>query len=358
MYVIGLLFFHSYKSSSGISASSAENGADVDYKTHVTLKTEINYPTLATSTSFDLRTCTEYDKQFTGTFEDNLKKIENLKFPEADKWITALGLDNVISGDISRDIPKLPVLVTAATPRYFDISQGLIKTVHEILLPKYPELKFIYYSLGLNADQVDRLRRYCRCEVRDFEAIPGLPFHARRYQIYAFKPIIVAKVFQEYGHVFWADTSVRFLSSDLEEPLRYLKQSKMLYFTYGTDMTIGQHTLIQTFNYFKEHPCPYGAFGEVESGNTGFYDSHETRVVVKKWLSCALIEDCIAPRGHKKRCTQPKSTITGTCHRYDQSALGIMLRRLHHDRNDYPNVTTPFKFLTVKREHRVNYLPR
>ena len=229
--------------------------------------------------------------------------------------------------------------------------------MHEVLLPKYPELKFIYYSLGLHVDQVERLRRHCRCEVRDFEAIEGLPPHARKYGIYAFKPIIVAKVFQEYGNVFWVDTSVRFLSNGLEEPMQYLKNTSLLYFTYDANMTIGQHTMIKTFNYFKEHPCPYGSFGETESGNTGFYDSHVSRVIVKKWLSCALIEECIAPRGHTKRCTNHKSTVTGSCHRYDQSALGIMLRRLYHDRNDYPNVRKPFKFLTVMREHRINYLP-
>ena len=355
---MGLVMFYSSHSNTSNMTPGEGQHTNGDHKySHATLMTEINYPTLPSTVKFDLRNCTESDRQFSGTFEENLRKIENLKFPEADKWVKALGLDTLLSRNRSRAVPRLPVLVTAATPRYFDISQGLIKTVHEVLLPKYPDLKFIYYSLGLRSDQVERLRRYCRCEVRDFEAIQGLPLHARKYQIYAFKPIIVAEVFQEYGHVFWVDTSVRFLSNDLKEPLRYLKQSKFLYFTYGADMNIGQHTMIQTFSYFKEHPCPYGSFGEVESGNTGFYDSHVTRVVVKKWLSCALIEDCIAPQGHKKRCTQPKSTVTGTCHRYDQSALGIMLRRLYHDRNDYPNVTTPFKFLTVKRENRVNYLP-
>ena len=33
------------------------------------------------------------------------------------------------------------------------MSQGLIKSVHEKLLPKYPGLKLIYYDLGLSNDQ-------------------------------------------------------------------------------------------------------------------------------------------------------------------------------------------------------------
>ena len=87
--------------------------------------------------------------QFHGTFEQNLRKLKNLKFPDADEWIEKLRLDE----KRPRDVPSLPVLVTAASPSFFDVSQGVIKTVHEKLLPKYPDLKMIYYGLGLSGDQ-------------------------------------------------------------------------------------------------------------------------------------------------------------------------------------------------------------
>ena len=86
---------------------------------------------------------------FRGTFDQNLRKLKNLKFPEAEKWIERLGLDK----KRSRVIPSFPVLVTGASSGFFDISQGVIKTVHEKLMPKYPDLKFIYYGLGMNEDQ-------------------------------------------------------------------------------------------------------------------------------------------------------------------------------------------------------------
>ena len=97
----------------------------------------------------DTRSCLEDEKQFTGTFQDNLIKLNNLRFPEADKWIDRLGLDN----ERTRDIPSLPVLATAASSGFFDVSQGLIKSVHEKILPRYPGLKLIYYDLGLTDDQ-------------------------------------------------------------------------------------------------------------------------------------------------------------------------------------------------------------
>ena len=93
--------------------------------------------------------CLEMEKQFSGTFRDNLIKLNHLQFPEADKWIDRLGLNKKRTWEV----PALPVLATAASSGFFDVSQGLIKSVHEKLLPKYPGLKLIYYDLGLSNDQ-------------------------------------------------------------------------------------------------------------------------------------------------------------------------------------------------------------
>ena len=103
----------------------------------------------------DTRSCLEEEKQFNGTFQDNLIKLNNLRFAEADKWIVTLGLDK----KRAREIPSLPVLATAASSGFFDVSQGLIKSVHEKLLPRYPGLKLIYYDLGLTDGQRQKVIR-------------------------------------------------------------------------------------------------------------------------------------------------------------------------------------------------------
>ena len=101
------------------------------------------------SVTMDTRSCLEEEKQFNGTFQDNLNKLNSLRFPEADEWIDRLGLNK----ERAREVPSLPVLATAASSGFFDVSQGLIKSVHEKLLPRYPGLKLIYYDLGLTNDQ-------------------------------------------------------------------------------------------------------------------------------------------------------------------------------------------------------------
>ena len=164
-------------------------------------------------------------------------------------------------------------------------------------------------------------------------------------------------MFQEFGHVWWADASVRFTTNDLDGPVQYLKQTGSLFFTYDKTLSVAKHTVLQTFNYFEEHPCPYNEFGEIEAGNIAFYDKHVSRIILRNWVSCALIQDCIAPPGSHTGCSRVSQTV-GSCHRYDQSILSIILRRLYHDQNDYPLVEKPFKIVKVMRGSRVNYLPK
>lgn len=41
---------------------------------------------------------------------------------------------------------------------HYKRSQGFVKSVHEVLLPKYPDLKLIFYDLGLTRQQYNIVR--------------------------------------------------------------------------------------------------------------------------------------------------------------------------------------------------------
>lgn len=167
-------------------------------------------------------------------------------------------------------------------------------------------------------------------------------------------------VYQEFGHVWWVDASVRFVSSDLQLPVKYLREYNILFFTYDKVHNIALHSYRTMFNYFSEDPCLYKTFGEVEAGNVAFRKSHVADVVLRQWVSCALDIDCIAPASATKNCGkmlvgEMSDALIGHCHRYDQSALSIILRRLYHKQNDYPLVTTPFRVTELQRRDKVQY---
>ena len=54
-------------------------------------------------------------------------------------------------------LTKFPVLVTAASSGHFKVSEGLLKSIHEILIPKYGEIRIVYYDMGLSSDQVAKV---------------------------------------------------------------------------------------------------------------------------------------------------------------------------------------------------------
>ena len=92
-------------------------------------------------------------------FENTL--VENLhvlsKYPRgiADQYLHLM--------DHNRTTPKqmvtsFPVIVTAANSAFYGVTQGLLKSIYDKLLPKYKDkIKVIYYDMGLNSNQHDEV---------------------------------------------------------------------------------------------------------------------------------------------------------------------------------------------------------
>lgn len=166
-------------------------------------------------------------------------------------------------------------------------------------------------------------------------------------------------LYQEFGYVWWVDASIRFITDDFELPLKYVREHGILFFTYDVSVNVAYHTHVQMFKYFSEDPCLYKNIGEIEAGNLVFRKSNVTDIVLRQWAACALVEGCISPAKSKRFCErnadEMDDSLIGHCHRFDQSALSILLRRLYHKRNDYPLVEEPFKLVMVQRKHGIPY---
>lgn len=299
--------------------------------------------------SSERTTCTFY-----GTFQENLMKLENVIFNNSLPWLKNLGFDKAPSQVSS----TYPVIVTGADQQFFIKSQGLIKSFHDHISPHYKTAKIIYYDMGLMPEQLGLLYKYCQCEVRKMP-YHLLPAHVSDLNNYAFKSVIANLVYKEFGNVWWADTSVRFVTNDLDLPLKYIREHGILFFTYGASLNVAMHTHKQTFAFFNEDPCPYKFFGEIEAGIVAFRKSHVADVTLRKWVECALNIECLKPVGASKVCpNQPqemKDDLIGICHRFDQSILSVILRRLYHKQNDYPLVETPFRIVEIHRREEIPF---
>ena len=108
--------------------------------------------------------------------------------------------------------------------------------------------------------------------------------------------------------------------------------------------------------YLGEDYCKFRQFGEVEAGFVLYHLDDVTQTLVEAWSACAMIEECMAPRTARLSCQQ--NTIDGFCHRFDQSVLSILLRRLFHHKNDYPEVDQPIRIHVVQRGQSVAFLSK
>ncbi|XP_045182623.2 uncharacterized protein LOC123541268 isoform X2 [Mercenaria mercenaria] len=289
---------------------------------------------------------------FEDTFEENLDVI--LKYP---RGIYSKYLEN-LGGYLTQPktiMTSFPVIVTAASSSFYMVSQGLLKSLHQILLPRYKQIKIVYYDLGLTEIQYEELVKYCKCEVRKFP-FKKFPQHIRQLQLYTWKPLIVKMLLMEFGWVWWMDSSVRFITNDLDRALKYSKDNSFLFLTYGVSLSVAKQTARQTMEYLSEDPCKFRHFGEIEATFMLFHFDRVTNILIDQWASCAINKECMAPSGANMllHCNITVES-DGRCHRYDQSVISIFLRRLYHDQNDYPLVDVPFHIHEIIRGDEVSY---
>lgn len=162
----------------------------------------------------------------------------------------------------------------------------------------------------------------------------------------------------EYKWVWWMDSSVRFTTNQLDRALDYSRVNSHLFFTYDVVLSIAEQTDIQTMKYLGEDTCKYRYYGEVEATFLLFYSDHVIDILIDQWAACALNEACMAPPGTRKKLScSTKKKWDGRCHRFDQSVIGILLRRLYHEQNDYPMIDKPLHIHVIKRGESVSYFP-
>lgn len=166
----------------------------------------------------------------------------------------------------------------------------------------------------------------------------------------------------EFGFVWWVDISVKFTKWNISHAIDYVRKNSILFFVSSDDhqkASMTAHTDVRTFQFLGEDICKFRPFNEVWATTAMFHFDEVTKTIVKAWASCALNEDCIAPRGsdRKLQCSE-HSTADGQCHRFDQSVLSILIRRVFHEGNVYP-INNRFRdlFFVTRREF-VDYFER
>lgn len=122
-------------------------------------------------------------------------------------------------GDQSPERYRSLTVVTAADERYW---RSLDLTLHSAQRKALPDQhRFVAYDLGLRPNRREFLeRQYPWCEFRRFGFEDYPPHLALEQRTYAWKPVVVAEVFQEVNDLMlWVDSAIVF-KTDLSQVAR------------------------------------------------------------------------------------------------------------------------------------------
>ena len=294
--------------------------------------------------------------KFPESFQENLDVVMNYPFNISEEFLKKLHLDTDGIQKLSEKTAEssVPVLAMASSANHFSEAQTLIKDIHQKVMPKFKNIKLVFYDIGLKPSQQKLLKKHCRCEVRTF-SFDEYPDHVRKLLGYTWKPIIIQSLLQEFDFVMWMDASVRFHGTALKPLFSEASQTGVKVVPGGGSIAIRTHS--NTFKALKEQPCMFH-WPELEATWMLVKRTKFTlQGVMKPWVSCALQYECMAqPRPNAMlTCPWGRNKKFGSCHRFDQSVLGIILTRLFN----YKVQLAHFKvsdYGTIKREDRSNYL--
>ena len=267
---------------------------------------------------------------FKATFRENLDIVRNYRFNVSKELLRNLDLDDAGIRKLSeKRVTKSnePVFLHAASANHFGESQALFKNIHQKVMPKYKNIKLVFYDIGLKPEQLSLFRKHCRCDIRTFP-FDEFPLHVRNIGAYTWKPILIQLLLQEFDFVMWMDSSVRF-NGILDSLFFDALQSGFKTMPGGGDIAVRTHS--NTFKVLGEKTCMF-----VWPGCQGGWvlvkrNKFTLSTIMKPWVSCALQFGCMAQPPPLYPCdrgrNKPKKEFN-SCHRFDQSVLGIILTRL------------------------------
>lgn len=251
------------------------------------------------------------------------------KIPEPEeKYLNQLGFS--VNGP--RLYPKnkwlnvtLPVFMTAVVPSESHFIFGFLKSFQHY----FPTSFLVVYDLGLNPADFALINGICNtssCTVKTFD-FDAYPSHVKNLQLFAYRPIAIQEVLNEAGAVIMLDVQYVFNTGEIRNILNQAEKEGL------SSWTINQPTSALThprmFDYFNTKQEKFFFHRMIQPNHIVLYNINSIHFnVMFPWVKCALIPNCIAPIGAQNSgCRFDKKPLYrySGCHRYDTSALNVVL---------------------------------
>ena len=218
-------------------------------------------------------------------------------------------------------------ILTAFSSNHFKEAKAMIASFQKC----FPNKTIVVYDLGLKPHHKTEVRSYCNVELRPFPFDEYAP-HVRKLFKYSWKPIITKIMSQEYDVIMYGDSSLRTKSCDITEALAHLFKFPLL-----SAHPISHRAIEFTHDGMIKYLCYPPSRKSIADINSiegscwlMWANSIMREKLIEPWLDCALHQECMAPKGAvilPCRITEIHDGRYVNCHRYDQSALNLILLR-------------------------------
>ena len=129
----------------------------------------------------------------------------------------------------------------------------------------------------------------------------------------------------------WLSPSARITRAGDLNQLKYRGERDFFVWQPNEFVGLNAYTNPKMFEYLREHRCCYTESGLIDMSALVFYRTNASwSYIMKPWLKCALNKPCIAPpKSNQDACFHMRHPKTTGCHRFDQSALSLILDRMY-----------------------------
>nr|CAG8631901.1 14199_t:CDS:1 [Entrophospora candida] len=176
----------------------------------------------------------------------------------------------------------------------------------------------------------------------DFEKYPGFwkVNNVTRGE-YAWKAGIISEVIKDYpGPIFWLDSGT-YVKSEFLKRFNLILDYYDGFFSPRSSGKMLKWTHPGVFKYFNDDPKKYSDFVNC-NGAAIALDSNRVGNLINNWIECALVKECIAPKGsNRENHRQDQAILTyfvAREKRHCVNRLGVFGLRTHMDRECAKNI--------------------
>ncbi|XP_061192952.1 uncharacterized protein LOC133201181 [Saccostrea echinata] len=217
----------------------------------------------------------------------------------------------------------IPALVTAVSQQTLSQIEHLVTSIQYF----YPKEDIYVFDLDLNDDQRLKLSSFCNVRMRGFW-LNLFPSFIHDLSNFYWRPLIIQTALAEFGHIAWINPGFKVSSMAFNDLVHKSEEPGILVIGQNADYSTFAVTHPKMYKYLTVDRRELFKSPHIEMRAMIIHNTDEVMNNFMKLLTaCAVEEQCLSPPGAASKC---RFDVTGReyadCHRYDESAVNIILK--------------------------------